>query len=212
MSRGIAEPQFRGDVWKREPRRDLPAFGEALPQLGSRDVQRARALGHFVFRNIGVPFRQVNHHVKRDDGDAEFLSVRPQQLLRSIRVVKGLTGSIAAGAGVVAPHDEMAAPVVFSNDRVPESFLWPRHAHGQWQQGKHDRIFLILAKECLIASNPDVVFHVPGPGHSYTGMNEKTCLNFLGSPQREFLVRSMHRIPRLESDHTAPTASNKYLP
>src|SRR5215813_2248391 len=155
MARWIAKLQFACYLRKREPRRDVPSFSEALAQLSARDIKGARPLWHFIFGNISVVLCEVNHHVKGNHGDAEFLTVGPEQLLRSIRTVKGLASSVGTWTGMVSPHNEVATSVVFSNDRVPKSFPWACHAHGQRQQGEHDRIFRILAKERLITSHPD---------------------------------------------------------
>src|SRR5215813_13352691 len=175
MARWIAKLKFAYNLRKREPRRDVPSFGEALAQLSARDIKRARPLRHFIFRNISVVLCEVNHHVKRNHGDAEFLAVGPEQLLCSIRTVKGFASSVSTWTGMVAPHNEVATSVVFSNDRVPKSFPWACHTHGQRQQGEHDRIFRVLAEELLITSDPHVVFHVSGFGHADTGMNQEIC-------------------------------------
>ena len=41
---------------------------------------------------------------------------------------------LAAMTGMVAAHDQMCAPVVLPNDRVPDRLSWTGHPHRQWQQ------------------------------------------------------------------------------
>src|SRR5215472_5443680 len=115
MTRWVAKPQFGGNFRKREPRGEITSFSEAVAQIGARDVEGARPLRHFVLGNIGVAFRQVNHHVKRDYGDAEFLPVGPQQVLGSVRAVKGFTSSVATRPSMVAAHNKVATSIVLSN-------------------------------------------------------------------------------------------------
>ena len=71
MPRRIAAPQFVNHLGIGEPGRNFSAFVQPAAKFGSRDIQHASAILHFVFRNVAVLVFQIDHHVERHHGDAD---------------------------------------------------------------------------------------------------------------------------------------------
>ena len=67
--------------------------------------------------------------LKRDDFDAEFLSVFLYCVLRVVRAIEIFSGAVFARSGVVAADDEVGSAVIFTDDGVPDCFSRPAHAH-----------------------------------------------------------------------------------
>ena len=129
----IAALQLTRYLGKGEPGGDLSAFRETAPEVSARDVECPRPARHLVFRHVPVLILQVNHHLKRHHGNAQFLLVLAETLLRVIWPVERLAIRIIARPGMIATHDKMTAAMILPDDRVPQSFARTCHAHGKRQ-------------------------------------------------------------------------------
>ena len=155
-----------------EPGGDFLPVGQPVTQVGARQIERPLALQNLVDRRIRVRLFDEHHQLERHHGDAEFFLVLAQQVLGVIRTVERLPMRIAAGTGVVTPHDEMGAPVVFSDDRVPDRFTRSAHPHRQRQQRQHGGVSGILRQQRLVAAYARVVVDVTRLGHTDHRVNE----------------------------------------
>src|SRR6266404_3873289 len=110
-----------------------------LAMVGARDVQDARPFGYLVSGEIFVLIFEVDHHVERHHGDADFRFVLLEDFLGLVGTVERLAIGVLARTGVVAAHDKVATTVVLANQSVPDGLAGSTHAHGQGQQGKLHR-------------------------------------------------------------------------
>ncbi len=60
-----------------------------------------------------------------------------QKFLGIVWTVKVIAVAVLARPGMVPTDDEMRAAVILADDRVPERFAGPAHAHRQRQQAQH---------------------------------------------------------------------------
>src|SRR6202158_69286 len=108
----IAAAQFLDDFGISEPRRDVAAFIEALPQFRAGDVEHLSALRYFVGWDITVFVLQIDHHLEGNHGYAHFLLMLLEQFLGVVRTVEVLAVGILSGTGMIAANDEVSAPGV----------------------------------------------------------------------------------------------------
>ncbi len=155
----------------------VPALRESPPQVGPREVEGARAGGHLVFGNEGVQILDVHDGFERDHADPDLAGVRGDERLRGVRVVEWAPGCVVAGSGVVAADDEVRAAVVLPDDRVPERFARPRHAHRERQEREPGRARRIVGQHGLIAVHPRVVIDVARTRHADGRMDEEIGAN-----------------------------------
>jgi len=98
----------------------------------------------------------------------------------------------------------MRAAVILADDRVPQRLAWTAHAHRQRQQAQHRRLLGIVRDQLLVAAHARVVIDVAGLGHADAWMNQQVRLGDLRSAERQFEVRAMHRVARLERHDALP--------
>src|SRR6185437_765570 len=135
----IALTQLLHDFRISEPRRNVAAFVEPLAQFRSGNVQHASALGNFIVGNITVFILQINHHLEWDHGHAHLFLMFLEKFLSVIRPVEWLAALVLARTRMVAAYNEVRATVVLADERMPERFARPAHAHSQRQHGKLHR-------------------------------------------------------------------------
>ena len=126
--------QLRRHIGEGEPLRNVLAERQPIPQLGTRDVKRARALSHFVDRRVAILLLDVDHELEGHHGDAELLLILLEQLLSIVGTIERVAARIASGACMVTADDEVRAPVVLADDRVPDRFARPSHPHRQREE------------------------------------------------------------------------------
>src|SRR5208283_2535928 len=206
----IAAPKLLHYFRIGEPRRDFPALIQALPQFGSGDIEHLRTLRNFIGRDVAVFVLQIHHHLERDHLYAHFRFVLLEQLLRVVRPVKRLAIFVLAGTGVVAADDEVGAAVVLANQPVPDRLAWSAQAHGQGQHRKLYGAVRVFWKQQLVATCSHEIIHVARLGHSYRWMNQQIGFDLLGGAHREFDVRAVHGIARLERNDTDPAEAGKF--
>ncbi len=74
----VAALQLACHFWKCKPYGDFPPLCKAAPQFGSRKVEGTRPRRDFILGNISILIFEVDHHVKRDHVDAEFVLMGPE--------------------------------------------------------------------------------------------------------------------------------------
>src|SRR5207245_8593595 len=74
----VAALQLACHFRKCKPCRDFPPLCKAPPQFSSRKVERTRPRRDFVLGEISILIFEVDHHVKRDHVDAEFVFMGPE--------------------------------------------------------------------------------------------------------------------------------------
>ena len=168
----IAATQFLYDFGISEPCRDVAPFVQALAQFRAGDVEYLSALRHFIGGNVTVFVLQIHHHLEGNHDYAHFLLMLLEQFLGVVRTVEVLAVGILSWTGMVAAHDEVRAPMVFSYQAVPHRFARSAHAHGERQHGELDRALRILREQQLIAAGADEIIHVARLGHADRGVNE----------------------------------------
>jgi len=126
------------------------------------------------------------------------------QLLRIVGAVERIALAVVARAGVIASDDEVGAPVVLPDDRVPQRLPRARHAHGEVEQAQGGRLVGVLVQDVLVAANTGEVIDVAGLGHADHRVNQQIRLHFACSPERQLLVGAVQRVAGLEGDHLAP--------
>ena len=199
--------QLGCDFGVREPGRELSAGEEPLAQLGPGDVQRLQACRHLVLGEVFVALRDVHEHREGDHADADLVCVPAEHFLGLVRAIERSAVAVLARAGVVAADDEVRAPVVLADDRVPYGFARAAHPHRQRQQGQHCSPFRVATEQGLIAADPGVVVDVARLGHPHDRVDQHVGVDSGSGAQGQLLVRSVHRVARLESDDPAPAAS-----
>ena len=204
VARREAATQLRRDFRIGEPARDVATFVEAIAQLGAGKVEDAGILRHFVSREIFILVLEVDHHLERHQGDADFLFVFREELLGFVRSVERLAVGILARTGMVAADDEVGAAVVFANERVPDGFARAAHAHGKGDEGELGGAGRIFPDKELIAADAGEVIDVAGLGHADDGMDEEAGFDLLRGAEGELDVRAVHRVAGLEGDDAAP--------
>ena len=114
-----------------EPLRDLLASAEAGAEFCAGDVERADAGRNFVVRPVLVAIWEIDHLLKWDDLDAEFVPVLFHSILGVVRAVEIFARGILAWTGMVPTNNEVGRTVVFADDGVPDRFTRSSHTHGQ---------------------------------------------------------------------------------
>ena len=127
-----------------------------------------------------------------------------QEILRVVRAVERFARAVLARTRVVAADDEVRAAVVLANDCVPERLARSAHAHRERQQRERGRLLRVRLDQMLVAAHARVVIDVAGLRHADDGLNQQIRLDLFGRPERELLVRAVHRVARLERDDAAP--------
>jgi len=199
-----AAAQFDRDFGKREPRRNVAPFIEARTKFSAGEVENAGVFRDFVSREVFVLVFEVNHHLERHGGDADFILVFGEEFLRLVGTVEWFAIGILARAGVVAADDEVGATVILADERVPDGLARTAHAHCQREQGEFGRAGGILADEELVTADAGEVIDVARLGHADGRVNEEAGLDLFRGAESEFDVRAVHRVARLESDDAAP--------
>ncbi len=133
-----------------------------------------------------------------------------EDFLGFIRAVEGLAVGIFTGPGVIAPDNEVAATVIFSNERVPDSFAWSTHTHGEGQQREFHGTRWIFRRQQLIAAHAGEVIHVARFGHTHHRMNQKTGFHLLRCAEGKLLMSSVHGIASLKGHDTPPAQARKF--
>ena len=205
VARRMAAPELGGHVSEREPLGDVASVGQALPELGARDVQRALPFRHLVDRHVRVEVLDVDHHLERHHRDAQLRLVLPEQVLCVVGPVERRAARVAARPGVIAADDEVRAAVVLADDGVPDRLARPAHPHREGQQRQHRRLARVAVQQRLVAAHPRVVIDVPRLGHPHDGVDQQVRLRLLGRAQGQLLVGAVHRVAGLEGDHLRPT-------
>ncbi len=126
--------QDRDDLGVREPLGDIAAAAEPGAQLGSRDVERADALGDLVHGRVLVLVGQVGHHLEGHhlDPEARRGTSRPRTGRRRGR--RNRRPCCSSRGRVVSADDEVRRTVVLADDGVPDGLAGAAHAHGQRQE------------------------------------------------------------------------------
>ncbi|GBC80041.1 hypothetical protein HRbin09_01269 [bacterium HR09] len=131
------------------------------------------------------------------------------QLLGRVGVVKRHSLGVCAGAGVIAPDDEVGAAVVLADNGVPKGFPRPGHTHGQRQKRKGSHAGRVMGEQGLVTPHPGVVVHVPRFGHSHYGMDQHRGPGFLGRLDGELHVGAVHGVAGLKSHDLLPAQAGK---
>ena len=105
---------------------------------------------------------------------------------------------------MVAADDEVRAAVVLADDRVPQRLARTAHAHRQVQQAQHRGLLRVALEHVLVAAHAREVIDVAGLGHADDRMDQQVRLDVARRPERQLLVRAVHRVARLERDDLAP--------
>ena len=146
VARRIRLGQDLGRFRSREPgRQEPPLAEELLAHLGPGDRRGPCAFGNARSFFVAILIRQIQELGERHHRDADLVLVLLHQILRVIRTVERLAGRVLAGAGVVAPDDEVIGAVVAADDRVPDRLARSGHAHGQRQQRQHDPVRIVVS-------------------------------------------------------------------
>src|SRR5215204_5929611 len=135
VSRWIRLGQDFSRLRPREPRRqETPLTEEFLAHLGAGDRCRAGALGNVRGFLVAILIREIEEFREGHHGDADLVLELPDQLLSIIRSVEWLPVRIFAWSGMVAADDHVVRAVIAPDDRMPEGFTRPSHAHRQRQE------------------------------------------------------------------------------
>ena len=209
VARREAPAQLDRDFGIGEPARDVAAFVEAGAELGAGEVEDAGVFRHFVSREIFILVLEVDHHLERHLGDADFLFVFGEEFLRVVGAVEWFAVGVLARAGVVAADDEVGAAVVLANEGVPDGFARAAHAHGEGDEGELGGAGRVFADEELVAADAGEVIDVAGLGHADDGMDEEAGFDLFRGAEGELDVGAVHRVARLEGDDAAPALAGE---
>src|SRR5690348_11944451 len=106
----------------------------------------------------------------------------------------------------------MRAAVVLADQSVPDCFSWSSHSHRERQQRKLRCALRKLCQHELIAANPRKVVYVTGSGDPHCGMDQQAGLHLFGRKKSEFHMGTVHGVPSLERDNTAPAETSEFGP
>ena len=160
---------------------------------------------------VGVTIFNIDQELERHHAYSKFPLVFAEQLLGIVRSVERFAVGVSARTGMIAADNQVGAPVVLADDGMPEGFARAAHPHSQRQQGELHRGLRVAGKDRLVAVNASVVIEVTRLGHTHYGVNQEVGLQFLGCPQRQLEVRPVHRVSRLERDHSLPSTLSQLL-
>ena len=137
----------------------------------------------------------------------------PDQFLGVVRSVERLSVRIFAWPGMVAADDQVVRAVIAPDDRVPERFLGPGHAHRQRQQRQDDAVrVVIVLRQRLVGADPRVMIDVARLGHADGRMQQQHAVDRGDRPLGQLLVHAVQRIARLERHHVLATGLSQDLP
>src|SRR3954447_11353546 len=133
--------------------------------------------------------------------DAELVDVDfVEDLLRVVGAV------VVTDAGVVAPDDEVGAPVVPTCDRVEDGLARPGVVHLRREDAEdHPVVGVVVLHQDLVAAHPHVGRDVARLGLPDQRVDEEAIGDLEGA-LRQVLVRSVDRVPGLEGDDALPAA------
>ena len=159
--------------------------------------QTARDL---VLGEVRVQLAHIHQCRERDHRDADLCLELAKQVLGVERSVERATVKPFTWPGVIPADDQVRAPEVASNDRVPQGFPRPGHAHRERQQGEHRGVFRVAVHQRLVAPHPGVVVDVAGLRHADHRVDEQLRADGVGRAQRQLLMDAVHRIAGLKPD------------
>ena len=110
---------------------------------------------------------------------------------------------------MVAADDQVRAPVVLADDRVPDRLSRPGHAHRERQERKTRRARFVSRQDGLVAADTRVVVHVARLCHADDRVDEQVGVGVARSADRELLVCPMHRISSLERHDAGPSCAGE---
>ena len=118
--------------------------------------------------------------------------------------VEVLPRAVFAGAGVVAPDDEVRRAVVLADDGVPDCFSRAAHAHGEREEAEDGHAVGVAGEEGLVDADAGEVVDVAGLGEADDGVDEDVGLAGAGGADGQLAVGAVHGVAGLEGDDAGP--------
>lgn len=200
----VALSEDLDDLVVAEPIRDGSTGPEALPELGTGDVESLDALGNLVDGLVLIGGGEVGHLLEWHHLDVELIVVLDDEVLSIVGAVEVDALRVLARASVVAADDEVGRTIVLADDGVPDGFTGTSHAHSKGEEGEVAKTVGVLLHDCLIDANTGVVVDVSGLGETDDGVDEDVGLALAGGADGELTVSTVHGVAGLEGDNLLP--------
>ena len=157
-------------------------------------------------RHVAACRRRVAEAAGRGDRDTELRLVLAREVLRGAAWIEHLAPGRIEGCRtcVVALHDEVGAPVVAPDDRVPESFPRAGAAHREGEQGHGREMAGKVPQDLLVALDARELAQIAVHGDAHHGMQEQMGPGFLGRGDGQLALAPVHRAARMEADDPPP--------
>src|ERR1700694_2380769 len=131
VTRRIAAAQFLYHLGISEPRGNIAALVEALPEFSARNVQHLCPLRNCVGWHVTVFVLQIDHHLEGNHGDSHFLFMLLEEFLSIVGTVEVLAVCVFSRTSMIAANDKVRAAVIFTNQDVPYRFARSAHPHAE---------------------------------------------------------------------------------
>src|SRR6185436_5568066 len=134
VTRRMCFGKDRGDLGSREPTRQCTAKLQVFfAHFRSGDRSRVLSFRDARCLFVAILFGDVEQLRKRHWLNTDLITVLREELLRVIWSIEGTVLGVAAGAGVIAPDDEVIGSEVAADEGVPQCLTRSGHTHCQRQ-------------------------------------------------------------------------------
>src|SRR5688500_13651943 len=127
-----------------------------------------------------------------------------EDVLCVVVAVERLAAGVLAWSSVVSAYDEVCAAVILAADSVEDRLAGSAVAHRRWEDGQHRAVLGIVAsQDRLVGAHSDVGGDVRGAGLPHERVQEQP-VDYLQGALLDVLVRAVHGVTGLETDHALP--------